>query len=190
MPANTSKRQGNSAGSTFLVFFFFKCLLFIWIYITYSNGVSAGQENTVTSYESKLIRKRVKKIKSSGKFRHRLTREMFRKHLWGISGNVCSGQAHLGMNMILLNTTRLLQGRCENTISVCCKYFIIVSGYWNGSFQCSTKLHYTWNSSLQRRYWTIGRLYKGDTKSWVAQLLTQTHNPTQPGPHPQEQVEF
>ena len=190
MPANTSKRQGNSAVSTFLVFFFFKCLLFIWIYITYSNGVSAGQENTVTSYESKLIRKRVKKIKSSGKFRHRLTREMFRKHLWGISGNVCSGQAHLGMNMILLNTTRLLQGRCENTISVCCKYFIIVSGYWNGSFQCSTKLHYTWNSSLQRRYWTIGRLYKGDTKSWVAQLLTQTHNPTQPGPHPQEQVEF
>lgn len=125
MPANRSKRQGNSAMSTFLVFFFFFKVFVIYLD---SNGVSARQENTVTSYESKLIHKRVKKIKSSGKFRHRLTRETFRKHLWGISGNVCSGQAHLGMNMILLNTTRLLQGRCENTISVCCKYFIIVSG--------------------------------------------------------------
>ena len=131
-----------------------------------------------------------KKSNPSGKCRHRLTTETFRKHLWGNSGNVCSGQAHLGMNMILLNTTRLLQGRCENTISVYYKYFIIVSGYWNGSFWWSTKLHYTWNSSLQRRYWTVGRLCRRDAKSWVAQLLTRTRNPSQPGPCPHERAEF
>lgn len=65
---------------------FLKSVCYLFGYITYSNGVSVGQENTGTSYKRKLIHKQGKKIKSIWKLQAPCDKEhLSLKSIYGTS---------------------------------------------------------------------------------------------------------